>query len=167
MAGGIAAMTQMTDVMTADMAEQHSATLGRHLLVEFYNCDPNMLDNTAGIEAHMNEAARACGATIVQSVFHRFSPWGVSGVVVISESHLAIHTWPEHGYASVDLYTCGDTVDPMVACEYLRKALNARSIEFQAIRRGDMSTIRMRLQGEPDHSVASLTQPAFVQGGAA
>ncbi len=120
--------------------------LGRHLLVEFYNCSEAMLDDTAGIESHMNEAARVCGATIVQSVFHRFSPWGVSGVVVISESHLAIHTWPEYGYASVDLFTCGDTVDPMVACEYLQKAFGAGHIELQALKRGNLDLIQSRLQ---------------------
>jgi S-adenosylmethionine decarboxylase len=139
--------------------------LGRHLLVEFYNCNPEMLDNTLGIEEHMNEAARVCGATIVQSVFHRFSPWGVSGVVVISESHLAIHTWPEYGYASVDLYTCGDTVDPMAACEYLKKVLGATHSECQAIQRGRLDLIQNRFQKSV--SVQAERQPMLVTGGVA
>ena len=123
-----------------------TTVLGRHLLVEFYNCNPQELDNVAGIEKHMNDAAIACGATIVQSSFHRFEPWGVSGVVVISESHLAIHTWPEYGYASVDLYTCGDEVDPMAAYEHLRVMLEAKETEMQFLKRGNLSLIKERLE---------------------
>jgi S-adenosylmethionine decarboxylase proenzyme len=124
--------------------------LGRHLLVEFYNCDAATLDDVAGVEASMNRAAVDCGATIVQSTFHRFQPYGVSGVVVISESHLAIHTWPEFGYASVDLFTCGDTVDPLVAYEVLKKAFNAQCVEINMIQRGDLDVIRERLAAPAD-----------------
>ncbi|WP_303674461.1 adenosylmethionine decarboxylase [Vampirovibrio chlorellavorus] len=116
--------------------------LGRHLLVEFYGCQPETLDSVTAIETHMNAAALACGATIVQSTFHRFQPWGVSGVVVIAESHLAIHTWPEHGYASVDLYTCGAHIEPLVAYEHLRLMLDARQTEVQQILRGNLASIR-------------------------
>lgn len=98
-------------------------TLGRHILAEFYDCDSNVLNNVKLIEDSMAEAARVAGATIVQKTFHHFSPYGVSGVVVISESHLAIHTWPEFGYAAVDLFTCGDTVDPMVSYNHLKEHL--------------------------------------------
>ncbi len=116
--------------------------LGRHLLVEFYGCQPETLDSVTAIETHMNAAALACGATIVQSTFHRFEPWGVSGVVVISESHLAIHTWPEYGYASVDLYTCGAHVEPLAAYEHLRLMLGAQQAEIQQIQRGNLGYIR-------------------------
>jgi S-adenosylmethionine decarboxylase proenzyme len=99
--------------------------LGRHILAEFYDCNSNVLNNPTMIEQLMKEAALACGATIVESCFHLFNPFGVSGVVVIAESHLAIHTWPEHGYAAVDFFTCGDSCDPAVSYEYMRKALGA------------------------------------------
>lgn len=72
--------------------------LGRHVLAEFFECDPNTLNSIDKVEKYMMEAALECGATIVQKCFHMFSPYGVSGVVIISESHLAIHTWPELGY---------------------------------------------------------------------
>ena len=111
-------------------------TLGRHLLVEFYNCDQPILDDVSLVDLHMNEAARACGATVVTSNFHRFEPWGVSGVVVISESHLAIHTWPEHGYAAVDLFTCGESCDPKVAYRALQKRLSATSGYYSELKRG-------------------------------
>jgi S-adenosylmethionine decarboxylase proenzyme len=137
--------------------------LGQHLLVEFYNCNPDMLDNVQGIERHMNDAALRSGATIVESAFHRFQPYGVSGVVVISESHLAIHTWPEYGYASVDLFTCGDTVDPLVAYEYLRGVFEAKHVEIQMLKRGNLDIIKARL----DRQFQYEPQPALVKGGVA
>ena len=112
--------------------------LGRHILAEFYDCDPRILNDTEMIELYMKRAAIECGATIVNSTFHTFNPHGVSGVVVIAESHLAIHTWPEYGYAAVDVFTCGDTVDPKVATEVLRESLRAQRIETVEIRRGEL-----------------------------
>jgi S-adenosylmethionine decarboxylase len=81
--------------------------LGRQVLVEFYRCDKVVLEDESAIRGALLESVRRSGATIVTDTFHRFSPHGVSGVVVISESHVAIHTWPEHGYAAVDIFTCG------------------------------------------------------------
>ncbi|MCD6443029.1 MAG: adenosylmethionine decarboxylase, partial [Thermotogae bacterium] len=85
-------------------------SLGRHLLAEFYDCDPNILRDLETIREYLKEAAEVANATIVNWTFHQFSPQGVSGVVVIAESHLAIHTWPEYRYAAVDLFTCGEDV---------------------------------------------------------
>ena len=98
-------------------------SLGRHIIAEFYDCDKEILDNVEKIEQSMKNAAYETGATLVNSSFHRFLPYGVSGVVVISESHLTIHTWPEYGYAAVDLFTCGDDVDPWKAFTYLNEVL--------------------------------------------
>ncbi len=82
--------------------------LGVQLLADLHACDAAVLDDVEAVRAAMLEAARRAGATIVSECFHRFSPHGVSGVVVIAESHLAVHTWPEHGFAAVDLFTCAD-----------------------------------------------------------
>ena len=112
--------------------------LGRHLLAEFFDCNPNVINNNALIEQLMKEAAVACGATIVQSCFHHFNPYGVSGVVVIAESHLTIHTWPEYGYASVDLYTCGDQCDPAVAFDYLQGKFHSAHCSYVEFKRGLM-----------------------------
>lgn len=111
-------------------------TLGRHLLAEFYDCEPNILNNVRLIEQAMTDAALEAKATIVQKNFHHFSPYGVSGVVVIAESHLAIHTWPEYGYAAIDLFTCGDSVDPMVSYDYLREKLCAKTAFYSELKRG-------------------------------
>ena len=102
-----------------------SVSLGKHILVDLYECDHTLLDDAEFIAAAMERAAEAGGATIIDSTFHRFSPYGVTGVLAIKESHLAIHTWPEYGYAAVDLFTCGDGVDPWKAYESLKTALGA------------------------------------------
>lgn len=114
-------------------------TLGRHLLVELTGCERDKLSEVGTVQGLMERAAEVAGATIVQSVFHQFNPYGVSGVVVIAESHLAIHTWPEYGYASVDVYTCGGDVDPWQAERFLREALGATDASTQEIFRGQVS----------------------------
>ena len=113
--------------------------LGKHILVEFYGCNRNVLNGVNIIKKIMTQAAIISGATIVDSVFHLFSPHGVSGVIVIAESHLTIHTWPEYGYAAVDLFTCGDDVDPWKAYEYLRKELKARNSTQIELKRGQIN----------------------------
>jgi S-adenosylmethionine decarboxylase len=120
----------------------HIEQLGRHILVEFYNCDRKVLADHAVIEEHMKEAAVRSNATIVNSVFHHFNPYGVSGAVIIAESHLTIHTWPEYGYAAVDLFTCGDSVDPWTGFEYLSKMLNSEKWETSEVPRGTVDKIR-------------------------
>lgn len=111
-------------------------SLGRHVLVELYGCSNELLNDVSFIEKSMTEAAETAGATVINSTFHHFSPYGVSGVVVIQESHLAIHTWPEYGYAAIDLFTCGDTVDPWVSHQFLEKALEASHGSSMELRRG-------------------------------
>lgn len=110
-------------------------TRGRHLLVEYHGCDPEILDDVKRVEALMRGAAKAANTNIVASVFQPFEPQGVSGVVVVEESHLSIHTWPEHGYAAVDFYTCGQGV-PEQAHGVLRDGLDATRSEIMTIERG-------------------------------
>ena len=116
-------------------------SLGRHVLVEFYDCDPEALNDLSLVESSMKEAAVAAGSTIVDTVFRRFAPHGISGVVVIAESHLAIHTWPEYGYAAVDLFTCGENVDPWAAHDHLLETLSARDSECKELPRGELSVL--------------------------
>ncbi|OCL27235.1 S-adenosylmethionine decarboxylase proenzyme [Orenia metallireducens] len=116
--------------------------LGRHILVEFYNCDSDILKSHKKIEEYMKQAAIEAKATIVQSVFHHFNPWGVSGAVVISESHLTIHTWPEYNYAAVDLFTCGGDVNPWDAFDYLAEKLGAEKTETTEVARGMFDKVK-------------------------
>jgi spermidine synthase len=111
-------------------------SLGRHVLVDLYDCDADLLDDLAFIEKSMVRAAVDAGATVVAASFHPFHPCGVSGIVAIQESHLAVHTWPEHGFAAVDLFTCGTEIDPWSAYEFLKTAFGAAHGTAMEIHRG-------------------------------
>jgi S-adenosylmethionine decarboxylase proenzyme len=111
---------------------------GKHILAEYFECESNFLDSEPAIRELMLEAASRSGATIVGNIFHHFNPRGVTGVVVIAESHLAIHTWPEFRYASVDLFTCGTHLDPWIGFQYLREKLRSRKWVSKEIIRGTM-----------------------------
>lgn len=114
--------------------------LGRHLLAEYTGCDPGRLRNLDLVTSAMLEAARVSGATIVTHSFHHFSPHGVSGAVIIAESHLAIHTWPEHGFAAVDFFSCG-TVDMDRGLAVLKTAFGARDETRLLLERGPLRAI--------------------------
>ena len=113
-----------------------SHALSKHLLVDLYGCPADLLNDVTALEKVMIEAAQRAGATVINSMFHHFSPFGVSGVVVIQESHLTIHTWPEQGFAAIDLFTCGTQTKPRRALTHLKRALQSTRIEVRQFRRG-------------------------------
>ncbi|MBN1637139.1 MAG: S-adenosylmethionine decarboxylase proenzyme [Deltaproteobacteria bacterium] len=129
--------------------------LGIQVLAEYYDCNREILNNTEMIEEYMNTAAQKAGATIVNSAFHTFNPHGVSGVVVIAESHLSIHTWPEYGYAAVDIFTCGETVDPWKAFDYLKERLESAHFSTIEMKRGQLGAVEQELKYKPD-AVAAM-----------
>ena len=110
--------------------------LGRHLVVELSECNQDKLNDLGFLEECLDEAVRRSGATKVRSVFHRYNPQGISGVVVIAESHISIHTWPEYGYAAVDFFTCGQSVDPYLALAHVRDGLEAGDVHVSEVKRG-------------------------------
>ena len=112
--------------------------LGRHLLLELKICNEEVLNDLSFLRDCLNEAAVQSGATVVGESFCHFSPQGVSGVVNIAESHISIHTWPEYKYAAVDVFTCGDDVDPEKAARLITEKLGARSHSLIELRRGIM-----------------------------
>ncbi len=116
-------------------------SLGRHILAEISGCSFDILNDMALVQEIMINAALEAGAEIREYVFHKFSPQGVSGVVVISESHLAIHTWPELGYAAVDIFTCGQRVNPWDACDYLAESFQATTVNAREIQRGILGEV--------------------------
>ena len=113
-------------------------SLGHQIVAEFYSCDREILNDVDFVRNAMLEAARRTGATIVTETFHHFSPHGVSGAVIIAESHLAIHTWPEFGYAAVDLFTCGDSVSSEIGFNHLRQELKAGHVSTMELHRGQV-----------------------------
>lgn len=117
------------------------ASLGSHLLIELFGCRPGSLEKEGDVGGAMRDAARDSEATVVAQSFHEFKPYGVSGAVIIQESHYTIHTWPEHGYAAVDLFYCGGTVKVQRAVETLRRRFEPERVKFLVVRRGIQSEV--------------------------
>ena len=113
--------------------------LGKHLLVELKDCNPEILKSLDKVRNAMVSAAKKAKATIIDVSFHEFSPFGISGMVVIAESHLSIHTWPEYGYAAVDIFTCGDIIKPEVAAQFLIEKFRCKNPSVVEMKRGILS----------------------------
>ena len=111
-------------------------SLGNHLIIELYDCDCEFINDTQRVEDALIKGVELSGATIVQSVIHKFNPHGVSGVIVIEESHFSVHTWPEYGYCALDIFTCGDEIDYHSALQYLKKEFGARHLSVTEMKRG-------------------------------
>jgi S-adenosylmethionine decarboxylase len=111
-------------------------TLGRHVIAELDGCSADVLSNTATVQRFLREAVRVAGARAIAEEIFNFKEGGVSGFILLAESHLSIHTWPEHGYAAVDIYTCGRHTIPERACDYLAERLGATEVRTIRIDRG-------------------------------
>jgi S-adenosylmethionine decarboxylase len=109
--------------------------VGKHCILELYNCDPSKLDDEAFLRNAITAAAKRAGATLLNLITHRFDPQGVTGLALLAESHISIHTWPESGYAAVDVFTCGDHTMPERACIVLSEELDAASYKLKSFRR--------------------------------
>ncbi len=118
-------------------------SLGKHFLAELFGCKSEIINNVELVEGHMKTSVLLSGATIVQSVFHTFSPYGVSGVVIVAESHLAVHTWPEHDYVAIDFFSCGD-LECERAISNLQIGFGAERIEIKKIDRGVLEQLSPR-----------------------
>ena len=111
------------------------STRGTHFIVEAAGCSKEILSDPKRIEEIFINAAKHAKMTVKASHFFRFSPTGVSGAVIVAESHISIHTWPEEGYAAIDVYTCGES-DPEKAVDYILQALGAKYAHVSEIHRG-------------------------------
>jgi S-adenosylmethionine decarboxylase len=111
--------------------------LGRHVIIELWGCS-DVINDASRVEAAMRDAVQAANATLLDIFVHEFSPQGVTGVAVLAESHLSIHTWPEYGYVAADVFTCGSTTKPDLAAEVLRKAFEAETADIRELQRGVM-----------------------------
>ncbi|MGE3756504.1 MAG: adenosylmethionine decarboxylase [Pseudobdellovibrionaceae bacterium] len=110
--------------------------LGNHTLIDYFDCDHETVSSSTLVETHLLEAARLIHATVVQTVVHQFNPYGISGVIVIAESHLAIHTWPEFKSAAVDIFTCNKQIDVEPAIRYLAQAFKTPNFQTFRLERG-------------------------------
>ena len=111
------------------------------MMIELRECNPSLLDDLPYIRAAMTQAAVAAGATIVGESFHQFHPQGVTGILAIAESHLCIHTWPEHGYAAADVFTCGESFSPKKAAQILIDKLESQDSSLTEHRRGILAEL--------------------------
>jgi len=110
--------------------------LGKHLLLELKDCDVGLLNDIDYLREALIEVARFIGATVIKDSFHRFSPQGISGIVIIAESHISVHTWPEYSFAAVDVFTCGEVIEPAKAVKPMAEKLKAKSTSYIELKRG-------------------------------
>jgi S-adenosylmethionine decarboxylase len=106
------------------------------VLLELRDCNIQALNDVNLVRGTLRSTAERIGATVIGDSFHEFSPQGVTGVVAIAESHLCIHTWPEYGYAAVDIFTCGDSINPEDAVPYIVEAFGAADHSVVSLKRG-------------------------------
>jgi S-adenosylmethionine decarboxylase len=125
-------------------------SLGKHLIIELFQCDSTILNDLKALEHHLLEAVKLSGATIIQPFLHQFSPHGITGVVVIAESHFCVHTWPEYGYCALDIFTCGDTVDGQQSLDYLKEHLKAANVSVVEMKRGVLNLPQSEIKHKPD-----------------
>ena len=131
--------------------------LGTHLLVELRDCNPKIIKDLAKVKNALVSAAKEAQATIIDISFHEFNPFGISGMVIIAESHLSIHTWPEYSYAAVDIFTCGDLIKPEVAASFLIKEFESKTPSIVELKRGILSAANKKLP----HKVADAALVAI------
>ncbi len=127
--------------------------LGTHLLVELRDCNPAILRSLENVRDALVSAAKEAKATIIDISFHEFNPFGISGMVVIAESHLSIHTWPEYNYAAVDIFTCGDVIKPEVAAASIIERFESKSPSMVEMKRGILSHENVKLPHKVSPSV--------------
>jgi S-adenosylmethionine decarboxylase len=129
--------SEKAQAMTAPTTD----AVGKHCILELYGCDRSRLDDEAFLRDTITTAARRAGATLLHLITHRFEPQGVTGLALLAESHISIHTWPESGYAAVDVFTCGDHTMPEKACQVLCDELAAGGHKLTSFRRETPATI--------------------------
>ncbi len=118
------------------MGDGPVASIGSHCILELYDCPPGLLDDPIYIRDALREAAREAESTLLGELHHVFEPQGVTALVLLAESHISIHTWPELGYAAVDVFTCGAHTKPEKACDFLVRKLQARRHQLRKLPRG-------------------------------
>ena len=112
-----------------------TAMLGKHCILELFDCDQTKLNDEAFIRTTITAATKIAGATLINLITHKFKPQGVTGLALLAESHISIHTWPEKGYGAVDIFTCGDHTMPERACDVFIKACLAGKYNLRIIQR--------------------------------
>ena len=113
------------------------SALGRHRIVDYWGCDFSKLDDLDRITKMFDEGLKLSGASVIDVIMHKFSPQGVTGIAAIAESHVSIHTWPELGYAAIDVFSCGTSMDVDLLLSHFESYLAPSEIETRDFNRGE------------------------------
>ncbi len=132
--------------VASPIAPSATDMVGKHCILELYDCDHFKLNDEAFLRTTVTTAAKLAGATLLNLITHRFEPQGVTGLALLAESHISIHTWPENGYAAVDVFTCGDHTMPERACHVLQQELGAGYYSLKSFEREPPKSIRSSLR---------------------
>lgn len=119
--------------------------LGRHIILEMWRCCNDIISNVDSVKEILTEAAKSVQATLVDIVCHQFSPYGVTGVIILAESHISVHTWPEYGYAAADIFICGgNIIHPQNAASFIMQAFRAKETSLLEFKRGHLPSKKIQ-----------------------
>ena len=121
--------------------------LATHTLIDLDECKPSLLDNLEYIRLSLIEASIESKATILSDKFHKFEPVGVTGFVTLAESHISVHTWPEYEFATVDILSCGNNMDPEIATEYIIGKFECGKATIKKHKRGAVKNFKVEYKG--------------------
>jgi S-adenosylmethionine decarboxylase len=136
--------------------------LGQHVIIELWGCQEGVINDAALVRTAMLDAVRAANATLLDINVHMFSPHGVTGVAVLSESHLSVHSWPEYGYVAADVFTCGNTTQPRKAAEALKRHFGSTHTVVTELRRGEFPKTAPSEKPSKKRNRPALAEPAAV-----
>ena len=130
-----------SQILTSFSDEQKSSHQGKHLLLELYRCDCEKLNDESFLRCILNRASKLANATVLNLISNKFEPQGVTAIALLAESHISIHTWPESNYSAVDIFTCGQTMKPELASQYLIESLMAKEHSLRVIERNPPAAV--------------------------
>ena len=130
-----------SQILSSLSDEQKLSHQSKHFLLELYRCDCEKLNDESFLRCILSRAAKLANATVLNLISNKFEPQGVTAIALLAESHISIHTWPESNYSAVDIFTCGQNMNPELASQYLIKALKAEEHFLRVIERNPPAAV--------------------------
>jgi S-adenosylmethionine decarboxylase len=128
-------------ILSSFSKDQKLIHQSKHFLLDLYRCDYEKLNDESYLRCTLNRAAKLAKATVLNLISNKFEPQGVTAIALLAESHISIHTWPESKYSAVDIFTCGQSMMPELASQYLIDALKAEEHSLRVMKRNPPSTV--------------------------
>ena len=139
-------VTKKNQILSSVSNEHKLIHQSKHLLLELYRCDSEKLNDESFLRCIVNRAAKIAKATVLNLISNKFEPQGVTAIALLAESHISIHTWPESNYSAVDIFTCGQSMLPELASQYLIEALKAEEHFLRVIERNPPEAIAQEMR---------------------